>query len=409
MRFRICSKDTDKQAVMRIWREIGWMEHANEDSIAALLDSVDGLVAEIKGEPEALAFRSPGTVRHLDRELGFTGIMAVGTSHVARKQGLAARLTARSVAGAAAEGAHVAGLGIFDQGFYDRLGFGTGGYEHRASLDPSSLQVDHARRSPSRLSQENWKEMHEARFRRRLGHGSVCFERPEVTRETVLCGKNGFGLGYYDGPSKALSHFIWVHPDGTENGPYWVSLMIYDTREQFLELMGLLRNLGDQVYLVRMREPRDAQLQDLVREPFRLYRTREGAKFSTGIAAFAPWQVRVCDLAGCLSATKLSHEPVRFNLTLDDPIGKFLDEDSPWQGIGGQYVVTLGPESSAETGYASDLPALEASVGAFTRLWLGVRPASSLAMTDQLRGPEALLAQLDRVLCLPEPKPDWDF
>jgi hypothetical protein len=48
-------------------------------------------------------------------------------------------------------------------------------------------------------------------------------------------------------------------------------------------------------------------------------------------------------------------------------------------------------------------------VGAFTRLWLGVRPASGLAITDDLCAPPALLDQLDRVLRLPEPKPDWDF
>jgi hypothetical protein len=48
-------------------------------------------------------------------------------------------------------------------------------------------------------------------------------------------------------------------------------------------------------------------------------------------------------------------------------------------------------------------------VNAFSRLWLGVRPASGLAVTDDLAGPSALLEQLDRVLLLPEPKPDWDF
>ena len=99
---------------------------------------------------------------------------------------------------------------------------------------------------------------------------------------------------------------------------------------------------------------------------------------------------------------------VRFNLCLDDPIERYLNGGT-WRGVGGDYVVTLGGESHAAPGGEVALPTLAASVGAFTRLWLGVRPATGLAVTDDLAGPPDLLAQLDRVLCLPEPKPDWDF
>jgi len=52
---------------------------------------------------------------------------------------------------------------------------------------------------------------------------------------------------------------------------------------------------------------------------------------------------------------------------------------------------------------------LDASVGAFTRLWLGVRPASGLAITDDLAGPDDLLAQLDASLRLPTPQAGWSF
>jgi hypothetical protein len=38
-----------------------------------------------------------------------------------------------------------------------------------------------------------------------------------------------------------------------------------------------------------------------------------------------------------------------------------------------------------------------------------VRAASGLRLTDDLDGPPALLEQLDHVLRLPEPHPDWDF
>ena len=52
---------------------------------------------------------------------------------------------------------------------------------------------------------------------------------------------------------------------------------------------------------------------------------------------------------------------------------------------------------------------LDASVGAFTRLWLGVRPASGLALTDELVGPPELVAALDAAFCLPSPLPDWPY
>ena len=77
--------------------------------------------------------------------------------------------------------------------------------------------------------------------------------------------------------------------------------------------------------------------------------------------------------------------------------------------MGGEYVVSLGGSCGAERGRDSALATLEATVGAFTRLWLGVRPASGLAITDVLSGPRELLTDLDHVLRLPEPHPDWDF
>jgi hypothetical protein len=100
---------------------------------------------------------------------------------------------------------------------------------------------------------------------------------------------------------------------------------------------------------------------------------------------------------------------VRFNLRLSDPIEVFLPEDVPWRGVGGDYVVSLGPTSGAELGTDPALLTLSASVGAFTRMWLGVLSASGLSMTDDLDGPPALLQALDWALQLPLPRPDWDF
>ncbi|MEE2992431.1 MAG: hypothetical protein VX603_04565 [Gemmatimonadota bacterium] len=40
------------------------------------------------------------------------------------------------------EGAEICVLSMFEQGFYDRLGFGTGPYEHKVRFDPAELMID---------------------------------------------------------------------------------------------------------------------------------------------------------------------------------------------------------------------------------------------------------------------------
>jgi len=184
---------------------------------------------------------------------------------------------------------------------------------------------------------------------------------------------------------------------------------VYQTRKQLLELLALLKNLGDQVHLVEMCEPPGIQLQDLIAQPFKQHHISEKSRFQTGTEAWAWWQMRICDLPGCLARTHLHGETVRFNLKLADPIERFLDADASWRGIGGDYVITLGPDSAAEPGADPALPTLSASVGAFTRLWLGVLDASGLAVTDECDAPQELLGALDRSLQLPRPSVDWDF
>jgi hypothetical protein len=212
-----------------------------------------------------------------------------------------------------------------------------------------------------------------------------------------------------DDSGKKLTHHFWCDVKNVGSGPYHIQWMVYQNMDQFLELMALLKNLGDQVRLVKMREPQGVQLQDFLHQPFREFTVTEKSKYESNMHAYAYWQMRICDLQGCLEKTHLPGDEIRFNLKLNDPIVKFLDKKSKWRGISGNYVITLGPSSHAKKGNSSSLPTLHASVGAFTRMWLGFRPASGLAMTDELSGPQDLLEKLDWALRLPDPKPDWDF
>ncbi|MFH1007969.1 MAG: GNAT family N-acetyltransferase [Candidatus Latescibacterota bacterium] len=409
MKCRPYDKEKDRSAAHRIWREIGWIEQDKEAVVDLFSECGSSLVAEVGGETECLVTAAPGTIRYLDEELPFSCITGVTTSRVARKKGLARRLTALSVAGAKAEGALVSGLGMFEQGYYNQLGFGSGGYEHRASFDPSRLKVRVKARVPRRIGFDDWDMAHASRLARARGHGGCNLTPPELTQAQMCRAKNGFGLGYCDGPNGELTHHFWCTDGGMESGPYTIGWMTFRTPDQFLELIALIKSLGDQVRLVTMREPQGIQLQDLLDRPLKGQQVSEKSRFENRIHALAYWQMRINDLPGCMARTHLPGDVVRFNLELSDPIGAHLDGKAPWRGITGRYVVSLGPASNAEPGTDPTLSLLSASVGAFTRLWLGVRPAGGLAVTDELSGPRELLGQLDELMRLPDPKPDWDF
>lgn len=412
MNWRMYDSLKDKKATHRIYTEVGWVTDAiTPDNLDQFITgSGQGFVAELNGEAECLVLTSKGDLRYLQETLPFACVTGVTTSHIARKQKLAGRLTAAAVATEAAEGAAVAGLGMFDQGFYNRIGFGSGSYERSVTLPTGNLMVDVTPRVPVRLGVEDWEEIHAARLKRHRSHGSSSLFAPFFTRGRIEGNQSHkFGLGYRDDPDGGLSHFVFMTTGNVGRGPYHVRYLVYRTREQFLELLALLKSLADQVYAVRMAEPAEIQLQDFVRQPFKTHEMTEGSRHNNRTEAYAWWQMRICDVAACLAQTHLPYGDVTFNLKLSDPITKFLDEDQPWQGVAGDYVVTLGRECSVEAGKAAGLPTLTASVNAFTRLWLGVRPATGLAISDDLQGPQELLEALNDVIRVPAPWPDWDF
>ena len=409
MTLRAYDATRDRAAIHRIWREIGWMDKGDEEAVDLLIGAGRARVGEANGIPECVALSAPGTIRYLQEDLRLCAITTVATSLVARKLGLAKRLTAQMIALDAADGALVAGLGMFEQGYYDQLGFGTGGYEHMLAVDPAQLRLPNKPRVPRRVTPADAAEIHSLRLARPRGHGACTLFPPAITEGEMRFGSKGMGFGYADGPNGSLSHLVWLEAHEVEHGPYGVKCLVYHTREQLLELLALLKSMGDQVQLVTMQEPPGVQLQDLVTQPFKGRRATRGSRFAQGMRADAYWQLRMCDVPNCLARTRLWGESVLFNLQLTDPITDMVGEDAPWCGVAGDYVVALGPSSGAERGYDDSLPTLHASVGAFTRLWFGVRLATGLAVTDALDGPEELLQQLDRVLCLPGPKLDWDF
>jgi hypothetical protein len=417
MEYRAYDLDRDFDAVVRIFREIGWLK--DEEAATAVVRREcacgTGLLAMLRGEPECLAMTHDGVFRHGEADLPLCIVSAVATSRIARQQGLAGRLTAEAIAQDHIEnGSLVAALGIFDQGFYDRIGFGTGTYDNVISFDPASLLVNEvAAGPPVRLGADDTERIHRARTTHAQGHGSIVPRATDYTHSQMNPPK-GFGLGYEDPATGELMHHFWAFADDLDNGPYRIAWLCFRTPTQFRELMNLVRGLGDQVKLVRMIEPPGVQMQDLLQRPIRGRAITRRGPFENRCSAIAWWQARILDLPGCLERTRLpATEEATFRLALEDPIEAHLSADTRarWAGVGGDWIVTLGAECHAEKNSThADLPTIRTSVGTFTRLWLGVKPPTGLALTcADLDAPPELLERLDRILLLPEPHPAWDM
>ncbi len=398
----------DLKHLQRIWYEVGWVE--NESQAACMKDflSVGScLTARMAGEAECSVQTVPGTVHHLEQTLSLCAVTAVTTSRIARKQGFAQKLTALQLASSASEGVEVAALGMFDQGFYDKLGFGTGAYEHQFTFDPASLIVDVPFAAPTRLNAEHWRQMHASMVQRLPNHGSVTLTPPEMVKAEIGFTENGHGLGYFDGDE--LTHFIWFDVRG-EHGPYVINQIAYRTTAQLLELLSLLKALADQVSSVKMMQPPHVQLQMLLRQPFRHRRITRLSDHSNEHRAVAWWQIRLLNMS-CVSRYSWPGPPLKFNLQLTDPVADLLQDQAAdsWQGIGGEYVVEFSQTSKVSEGREQPLPTLLCSVNAFSRLFFGVASASVLEVSDEFSAPAELLTSLDRVFCLPQPSFGWDF
>ncbi len=399
--------DRDLSAVKRIWREVGWVDKDNEKELDGFFGCGNTLLATLSGEAECSVHVSEGQIRMGSLELPLCAVTAVTTSRIARGHAFAQRLTARQLAWGFEQGAKVSALGMFDQGFYDKLGFGTGAYDHEVTFDPATLLVEHSVPTPSRLSCDDSAAMHAALCNRNKVNGSVSLSSPQLFRAGLGFESKGFGLGYYHGA--VLSHFMWLIPQG-ERGPYRVAYCAYQNTNQMMELFGLLKSLADQVYSVTMIEPAEIQLQSILSRPIRNAALTQRSKHAAQNRAIAWWQARILDVAACIASVQTKQRTV-FQLNVTDPLEKLLDTDSAsrWRGVAGSYIVELDEESGAEVGENDNLPQLNCSVNALSRLLMCVNNATSLAVTDDFVAPQELLMSLDVAIHGAMPKLGWDF
>ena len=168
----------DQEHCIRIFREVGWMDGKDSDKevFEAFISETNPLVAELNGEVEVFVVTRAGSCRYLAADIPFSAVTGVVTSRVARQQGLASSVTAQAIAESANNGAAMSMLGMFDQGYYEKFGYGSTTYYRISTFDPASLLVPRLTRSPKRLSKDDATAMHECRNRRRRYHGGCTLE-----------------------------------------------------------------------------------------------------------------------------------------------------------------------------------------------------------------------------------------
>lgn len=411
--FETYDPERDHASCTRIWDETGWADRDDESDQQRLQDmwaGCKGWVARLSGEAECFVLTSNGSIRHQSSDLPFSGVMAVTTSRVARKQKLASRLTAHAVAADANEGAAVSGLGMFEQGFYNRLGFGSLPPQTVHTFDPARLTTPIPDRIPVRLNvRQDDASIHAARLARQRTHGSLNFDSLLITRGAACAGKKHFGLGFRNEDGTLGPHFVCRELPG-ENGPYAVQWISFQTYPELLELLGLIRSLGDAIRSVHLPSPPSVQIQDFLDGPIQQVIASAGGNHQKATRAMSWQQLRVCSVEQCVSALSIENESIEFNLVLTDPITRFLEDGQGWRGCGGEYWVRLASECEAKKAVANpDLPTLHASVNAFSRFWIGAATPEWLQVSEKFEGPPELIARLSRALCLPTPAYDWAF
>lgn len=426
---------SDLDAVVRIWREVGWIDDSDRerDGLSTFFSGGSALVAGIDGAgpAECAVHATPGTYRHDGSDVALWAITGVTTSRIGRNLGLATELMAEALARGAESGAVVATLGMFEQGYYDRFGFGADGYDHEYTLDPDSLDVPMPDRVPVRLGREDAAELHDLLARRHRTHGGVALSSPTAIAAELAWTEHLWALGWRDPQDGRLVAAV-AGDAKDEHGPYSVDVLAAEDPADVVALLGLVRSLGDQVRSVTFRfEPADLQLQDHVRHPIRAAQRRGLHRVGAPNAALCWRQTRILDVEaalGCLDAASWRIDPAfsRIDpafgrtdpasgrhggagfacaLKVTDPLA---DRGGRWPGVGGTYrwVLPGNGTSTAEAvdGDVGDLPVVRVSVNALSQLWSGARSASALALRGVLRADGAAVAALDRAIRLPTPR-----
>lgn len=409
MIFREYHKDRDRDAIVRIWLECGWIEDEKKDKLALdyFTSGSNCQVIETDGSAECLIILSSGKMKFGPKDLTLAAISSVTVSRILRKQGATPKLMASMIRDEIKKGTTIAGLGMFEQGFYNRLGFATMAYENWYSFDPAKLKIYKKGQPPVRITNEDYSDAFQCYSHASKHQGFVSLDPPGLFRAEMMWTKHGFGLGYKK--NGKLSHYLWMGTEDSEKGPYTVHWMAYSSWNQFLELMGIIKSLEEQVRTIRMKEPVYIQLQDFIEKPFQLQTITKDSQFESSIKAAAYQQLRICNLESAIGAVTYKGKPFSFNITLSDPINNYLDNEDTILNCQGDFTISIGEKSNIVRGHNNDLPLVKGTINGFSRLWIGVLPARTIGLVEDIQIDPSLIQKLERAFYNRDVRSGWDY
>lgn len=156
-----------------VWHDCGWSDKVEECDLLDTFFKLGPSWVGIRDEAvQSVVHTAAATIRYQDADIPLQAVTGVTTGLQARRGGVAARTLAHAIAAGAANGAIVSALGIFDQGFYDRLGYGSLDIMRLIRFDPRDIRVDATHRAPLRFSEKDVDDIHAARSRQ-IGRAHV--------------------------------------------------------------------------------------------------------------------------------------------------------------------------------------------------------------------------------------------
>lgn len=462
MEFRVVNAKPDLEQLKLLWKDAAWDAELEdyEAALRHLIPHTHSLVADDDRGIAAVVASMGGEFQFLESSLPMSVVLSVLSAAHARRQGHSAELLTILLQQEQTRGAVVAVLGAFDQGYYDKLGFGTGGYDPVMVMNPAALRIpSHARRAldhPSvrirRITNADSEALFASWVRHKRYHGA-CTAKNVGFVSAMMHGMAGQGFGLAICEGSGTNEHIAAHFFGKRLGEGKLDILwaCADTPARYLQLLEVIHRLSDQLEQVKLTPPPYIALHDLLARPLRDGIVHTGHPFDDALL----WQLRILDIPRAIHAVRLPiAETVHFTLRITDPVEKYAPAD--WTGCAGDYAVQLGEESrcvplksqgeswgNAQQGEwgetregawsesrgntqggargntqdnaqdnaqeAQGEAVLDASIGAFSRFWSGALRPSALSHSDHFHASEELIAQLERVYSVPTPFRMWEF
>lgn len=283
--------------------------------------------------------------------LPMAGLSVVASDPTTRRQGFVGELLAESLEEYRDRGWPIAALRPFDEAFYARYGWATGGRRQTATIEPAALSVTAAAASGEcrRVTSDEYTMLGTV-FRSWLDGVTLATRRSEDWwRDRVFLTSDGELFCYaWLRNDEPRGYLIYDVDDGTDGHRMRVREMAYADHEAYLNLLYFCYNHDSQVEEIRLTGYAQDRLLDVVTD-------RDALELTVA----ADKMVRIVDVAAALEALSYPGvDDLEFTLTVADDHANWNDETFAVTVVNEEATVTrtdASPDASIDVGTLSQL------------------------------------------------------